>query len=93
MRATNLKIGGYETGGDGSEDTKEHRWEEQLSFGGNCGFVMRLVRPFILDTRWARVISLKCFFDDRFENKRKLRTSIRLESFSKTGSSESFIFW
>jgi hypothetical protein len=77
MRATKLKIGSYETGGDGSEDTKEHRWDEQLSFGGNCGFVMRLVRPFSLETRRASVFSLTLFFDERFDNLWKLRTSSR----------------
>jgi len=95
MRATKLKIGSYETGGDGSEATKEHRWEEQLSFGCSCGLVMRLglVILFIPDTRRASVISLTSFFEERFEDKRKLRTPMRLESLIKTGSSESFIFW
>jgi hypothetical protein len=82
MRASKLKISSYETGGDGSEDTKAYRWEEQLPSGGSCGFVIQrgLVRPFILDICRASVISLICFFDERFETKRKLRTSMRLES-------------
>jgi hypothetical protein len=43
MSAAKVKIGRYETGGDGSEESKKHRWEEKLPIICDCGFVMQYV--------------------------------------------------